>query len=309
MTRFPGPFLQGRNNNRMSAKKLKTDLAYMLFLLPALILFTLFFITPFLSSIYYSFTDLYGYNQEIRFIGLSNYTRALADGDFLAILAVTLKFTIFVVIIGNLISLILALIVDSSIPGRNVLRTVFFLPNLMSLIIVGFVWTFLYGDVYRSIISLLGNPDYLQISWLGNTDLAIFSIGLVAIWQSAGYSMIIYLAGLQNISNDLLESATIDGASYWKVLLHIKLPLLSPIIIMNLILATTSSLKAFDYPMAMTSGGPGIATTTVALYIYNTGFKSLQTGYGTAISVILFLIIALITAFLIKFQHIREGKI
>ncbi|HHW00251.1 MAG TPA: sugar ABC transporter permease [Clostridiaceae bacterium] len=234
---------------------------------------------------------------------------AFRDENFLTSLTVTLKYALFVVIIGNIVSLALALLLDTNIPGKSVLRTVFFLPNVMSLIIVGFVWTFIYGDVYRSFMEILGNPEYLQISWLGNTSIAIYSIGITAIWQSAGYAMIIYIAGLQNISTDIIEAAYIDGASAREVFFRIKLPLISPVIVMNVILATTSCLKVFDFPLAMTSGGPGYATTTMALYIYTLGFNMQRTGYATAISVILFLIIAVITVFLMKFLKMREEKL
>jgi len=282
----------------------KKDWIYILFLIPAVTLFIVFFISPFIQSVYYSFTDLYGYNKDVKFIGLSNYIEAFADKNFLVTLIVTFKYSIFVMILGNLLSLLLALIVDMKIAGRNILRTIFFLPNVMSLIIVGFVWSFIYGDVSRTLSELLHLNT--SISWLGNSNIAIYSIGLTAIWQSAGYAMIIYIAGLQNISSDIIEAANIDGASGYATFFKIKLPLLSPVIVMNLILSATTCLKVFDFPLSMTSGGPGYATTTIALYIYTLGFRMLRTGYATAISIILFLIIAIITIFLMKFLNKRE---
>ena len=289
------------------SRKWKDNIAYSLFIFPALGLFALFFIIPFVRGVYYSFTDIYGYNKNINFIGLANYLEALQDETFFETILVTLKYTFFVMFLGNMFSLLLALALDTRVPGRNVLRTVFFLPNVMSLIIVGFVWTFIYGDVYRSIASVL-TPD-IHISWLGDTRIAIYSIGITAIWQSAGYAMIIYIAGLQNISPDVIEAAVIDGASARKILYRIKLPLITPVVIMNLILAATSCLKAFDFPMAMTSGGPGYATTTVALHIYTVGFKMLRTGYATALSILLFLIIALVTIILMKVQEWGEKRL
>ena len=161
----------------------------------------------------------------------------------------------------------LALLLDSNTHFKKLLRAVFFLPNLMSLIIVGFVWVFLYGNVYRSAVQAFGIPEAYQISWLGSMKLAVYSIGLTAIWQCAGYYMIIYIAGLQNISKDLLEAAAVDGANKWTVITRIKLPLLAPVVVMNVILCLASCFKAFDIPMAMTSGGPAGATTTIALQI------------------------------------------
>ena len=160
---------------------------------------------------------------------------------------------------------------------------------------MSFVFVFLYGDVYRSLIELLHIPEKAYISWLGNERLALYSMGIAAVWQCAGYYMLIYIAGLQSIPPDLIEAARIDGASAADIIFRIKLPMLSPVIIMNTILLITAGFKTFDFPMAMTSGGPAGATTTIALYIYNTGFRSNRTGYATAQSVLLFLIICTIT--------------
>lgn len=285
-------------------------MAYLFFILPALLLFTAFFIVPFFRSFALSFTDAFGFRKDIHFIGLDNFVEALSrDTHFMTCLWVTVRYTVFVVIAGNLFSLALALMLDTRLPGRNALRTVFFLPNVMSLIIVGFVWTFLYGDVYRTLVHVLGDPVWLKISWLGNTDLAVFSIGLTAIWQSAGYAMIIYIAGLQGIPAELIEAAHIDGAGEWDILTKIKLPLIAPVVLMNLILATTTCLKAFDFPYAMTSGGPGYATTTLALYIYTLNFSMHRTGYATAVSMILFFLIAIVTVFMMKDMKLREDKI
>lgn len=291
------------------SKKTEKNATFIAFILPASILYLAFFIVPFARSIFYSFTNAYGYNTHIRFIGIENYLEAFTDKNLLTCFWVTIKYTIFVSVLGNLLSLLLAIILDSKITGKGILRTIFFLPNVMSLIIVGFIWTFMYGDVFRSIINLFGNPEMLQISWLGNTSIAIFSIGLTAIWQSAGYSMIIYVAGLQNVPLDVIEAASIDGAKAKNIFWNIKLPLIVPVIIMNLVLSVTSCLKAFDFPVAMTGGGPGYATTTLALYIYTTGFKTQRTGYATAISVLLFLVIALFTAGLMKYLKSREEKL
>ena len=160
----------------------------------------------------------------------------------------------------------------------------------------------------RSAVQAFGIPEAYQISWLGSMKLAVYSIGLTAIWQCAGYYMIIYIAGLQNISKDLLEAAAVDGANKWTVITRIKLPLLAPVVVMNVILCLASCFKAFDIPMAMTSGGPAGATTTIALQIYNTGFSSNRTGYATAQSIILFLIISAITAAVYLFQGRKDAS-
>lgn len=290
----------------MQKTKLKRSGIYFAFIVPAIAFFVTFFIIPFFQSLWLSFTDAYGYNPTVNFIGLKNYAEALSNQSFRKALWVTLKYTVFVTVFANLVALGLAFMLDGNVHFKKLFRAIFFVPNLMSLIIVSFVWVFLYGSVYRSFVELIGIPEVFQISWLGDPDMALISMGITAIWQCAGYYMLIYIAGLQNIPRDLLEVAAIDGASPWKIITKIKLPLLAPVIFMNAILLVTSCFKTFDIPMAMTSGGPAGATTTIALQIYNSGFRSNRTGYATAQSVILFLIICAITAVMYIVQNRKE---
>lgn len=290
----------------MHKVKLRQNAAYSAFILPAAAVFAAFFIFPFFKSIWLSLTDAYGYRQDINFIGLKNYAEALSNKAFLSSLWVTVKYTALVTVAANVVALLLAFLLDGSTRFKKPFRTIFFLPNLMSLIIVGFVWVFLYGGVYRSFADLIGLPEALRVSWLG-PDMALISIAATAVWQCAGYYMLIYIAGLQSISGEVIEAARIDGAGTWDIIRHIKLPLLAPVIFMNTLLLVTSCFKTFDIPMAMTSGGPAGATTTIALQIYNTGFRANRTGYATAQSVILFLIICAITAALYIFQN-RRGE-
>ena len=285
----------------------RQNAVYISFIIPAAAFFIVFFIFPFAKSLWLSFTDAYGYKPERHFIGFNNYKEALSNPNFRGALWVTVKYTVFVTVVANLVALGLALLLDGNVRFKKLFRAIFFLPNLMSLIIVSFVWVFLYGSVYHSIVEILNIPDAFQISWLGNRSLALYSMGITAVWQCAGYYMLIYIAGLQNIGLELIEAAEMDGAGKWAVIRHVKLPLLAPVIAMNSILLMTSCFKTFDIPMAMTSGGPAGATTTIALQIYNTGFRSNRTGYATAQSVILFLIISILTALMYWYQN-RKGE-
>ena len=284
----------------------KQNVTYLAFILPAAAFFIAFFLYPFFRSLWLSFTDAYGYKQQIHFIGLKNYQEALRNPNFKNALWVTVKYTLFVTVAANLVALGLALLLDGNVHFKKLFRAVFFLPNLMSLIIVSFVWVFLYGDVYRSFVELLQIPKTLQISWLGNPDMALISMGITAVWQCAGYYMLIYIAGLQSVPQELIEAAQIDGGSARQIITHIKLPMLRPVIFMNTLLLITACFKTFDIPMAMTSGGPAGATTTIALQIYNTGFRANRTGYATAQSVILFLIICAVTAVLYIVQSCNK---
>lgn len=291
----------------MASWRKKQNLSYMFFIIPALIFFVVFFVQPFINSLWLSFTDAYGYNPTSNFVGLKNYVEALTNKNFKNALWVTFKYAVFVTLTSNVVSLALAFLLDSNVHMKKLFRAIFFLPNLMSLIIVSFVWVFMYGSVYRSVVNLLNIPEAYQISWLGSMKMAVFSIGITAVWQCAGYYMLIYIAGLQNISQEVIEAAEVDGASKWDIIKSIKLPLLAPVVGMNTLLLLTSCFKAFDIPMAMTSGGPAGATTTIALYIYNTGFSSNRTGYATAQSVILFLIILVLTSVVYYFQNRKDG--
>ena len=284
----------------------KQNVTYLAFILPAAAFFIAFFLYPFFRSLWLSFTDAYGYKQQIHFIGLKNYQEALRNPNFKNALWVTVKYTLFVTVAANLVALGLALLLDGNVHFKKLFRAVFFLPNLMSLIIVSFVWVFLYGDVYRSFVELLQIPKTLQIRWLGNPDMALISMGITAVWQCAGYYMLIYIAGLQSVPQELIEAAQIDGGSAQQIITHIKLPMLRPVMFMNTLLLITACFKTFDIPMAMTSGGPAGATTTIALQIYNTGFRANRTGYATAQSVILFLIICAVTAVLYIVQSCNQ---
>lgn len=290
----------------MTCKKFKYNFPYIIFLIPALASFVLFFISPFLSSLWTAMTDTYGYNAEYHFIGFANFARALSNKDFINAIGVTVRYTFFVSVFANITALALSFLLDGNCHLKKIFRAIYFLPNLMSLVIVSFVWTFLYGNVYRSFVDWANIPDSFQISWLGNVKQAIYSIGITAIWQCTGYYMLIYIAALQNISKDLLEAASIDGASKLMIIWKIKLPMLLPTIAINTILLVTAGFKTYDIPMAMASGGPAGATTTIALQIYNSGFRSNQTGYASAQSVILFLIISVVSTILYILQNRNE---
>ncbi|WP_059049162.1 carbohydrate ABC transporter permease [Paenibacillus senegalimassiliensis] len=285
------------------------NMFYFLILLPALLLFTIFFIIPVVQSLALSFTDAYGMRPNYKFIGLDNYIAAFKDRSFIDTISATLKFTITAVILGNVVSLILALLLDTKIRARSFLRSIFFIPNVMSLLVVGYVWSFVYSDALPDLFAALQLPASWQASILGNPDIVIYALAVTAVWNVAGYYMIIYLAALQGISEDLMEAAKIDGARTSDILFKIKLPLISPIIVMCLILSTAAHIKIFELPFTMTSGGPAGSSMTMVLKIYNTAFSANQTGLATAQSTIFFLLIAGITLILTRLMKSREEKI
>ena len=191
----------------------------MALLMPAIILFVVFFIVPVVQSMWLSFTDSYGMKTTYNFVGWKNYLEAFTDKTFTKTIGVTLKYALITVVIGNLLSLLLALLLDSRIRCKAVLRTFFFVPNMMSLLVVGYIWCFIYQQVLPDVFAALGMKS---IALLGNKNTVIPALAAAGIWNCAGYYMVIYIAALQGISDDLIEAARIDGANTRQILRHIK---------------------------------------------------------------------------------------
>jgi len=292
------PALRKRKNYAM--------LSLFLFVFPAFAAVLLSVEVPFLMSVVYSFTKWNGLDRVPEFIALENYKELLFDDSIMRnALAFTLKQSILVVIFTNVIALLLALILDGEIRGKSALRAAFYIPNIVSLVVIGYIWRFIISRGYDSLYQFIPLP-FLKLSWLGDPNLAFFSIFVVAVWQSIGFYMVIYIAGLQVIPRDILEAAMIDGAGAIPRFFRVTFPLLMPSITVAVFHSVSSSLKSFDVIFSLTAGGPGNSTTPVALDIYRTAFVFSRFGYGTAKSVILFLLILLITFFQVRFFKKQE---
>ncbi|SHO51770.1 carbohydrate ABC transporter permease [Anaerocolumna xylanovorans] len=287
-------------------KKMKTNLFYGLLLLPALVLFVLFFIIPVAQSTWLSFTDSFGMKSTYHFIGLDNYKEALRDLSFRKTIGATSKYALISVVVGNILSLILALILDSKLRLKNSLRAVFFIPNIMSLLVVGYIWNFVYTSVFPDVLEGLGMKSF---AILGSKTLVIPALAIVGIWNAAGYYMVIYIAALQGISEDLIEAAKIDGAGTLRLLFNIRLPLIASTVFTCLILSIAAHMKVFELPYTMTSGGPVGESTTMVYKIYTTAFNANRNGYASAQSIIMFIIIAAITLILNYIMKKREEKL
>lgn len=284
----------------------KQNTFYMALLMPAIILFVVFFIVPVVQSMWLSFTDSYGMKTTYNFVGWKNYLEAFTDKTFTKTIGVTLKYALITVVIGNLLSLLLALLLDSSIKCKAVLRTFFFVPNMMSLLVVGYIWCFIYQQVLPDVFAALGMKS---IALLGNKNTVIPALAAAGIWNCAGYYMVIYIAALQGISDDLIEAARIDGANTRQILRHIKLPLISPTIITCLILSVAAHMKVFELPYTMTSGGPVGSSATMVYKIYMTAFNANRNGYASAQAMILFIIIGGISLGLNLLMRKREERL
>lgn len=284
------------------------NVAFFTFVIPALILFGVFFIYPSVGSIYYSFTDWHGLDKNISFIGMQNYLEIFHDKALYASMKNTFILTGIVTVIQNTIGLILALALHRNIKTKNVLRTVFFLPSIFSTLAIGFVWSYIYNPIDGILNLFLSKAglSFLTCDWLGDPRLALFSIIIIGLWQSSGYSMVIFLAGLDSIPDTYYEASQIDGAGPFQKFINITFPLIGPAITVNVLLAVIGCMKTFDIIYATTGGGPGYATETFASMLFTTAFKNGEYGYGTAVAVVLFLMILLISQVLGEFLRKRE---
>ena len=279
------------------------------FTLPAFIAILLSVEVPFVMSIFYSFTKWNGLDKVPEFIGLANYVEALTnDPDMIQALFFTLTLSIFTVVLTNALALLIAVLLDSNIKGKNPLRVAFYAPNIISMIVIGYIWRFIFSKGFDSFYELTNSPLFM-LSWLGDADMAFISVVLVSVWQALGFYMVIYIAGLQTVPGELIEAAMIDGATAVSRFFRITLPLIMPSITVAVFYSLSNGLKAFDVIFSLTNGGPGNATAPIALDIYKTAFIISRFGYGTAKSVILFLLILLLTFFQVKMFKSREVEV
>jgi raffinose/stachyose/melibiose transport system permease protein len=270
-----------------------------IFVLPTLAAFIIGFIVPFGEGIYLSFCKFITV-QNASWVGLGNYFRAFQDASFSHSFWFTVAFAVVSTVLINVLAFLIALVLTRSIRGTNVFRTIFFMPNLIGGIVLGYIWQIL----INSLLSNLAKPLLALNSTAGYWGLIVLMC-----WQQIGYMMIIYIAGLQNVPPELLEAAEIDGASSWKTLWKIKIPLVMPSITICLFLTITNSFKLFDQNLALTAGEPAHATEMLALNIYNTfyGRSGPQwKGIGQAKAVIFFLLVVAIGLIQLRQTRSRE---
>ena len=282
-----------------------------MFLIPAMAFFLVFWIFPILQLFYYSITNFNGINYDFDFVGLKNYIKIFENGTLINATKNTLIYTVIMVVASNLIGLAIAMLLNMRIRGKGIFRTCAYFPALFSAIVVGFIWSYVYmpsSGMIASIMNLLG-LDGSAFNPLGNFKSALIAIAIVEVWKGFGTTMIIYLAGLQTVDESLLEAGRIDGCTEWQLIRKVKLPLISSTITINVILNVIAGLKAFDYSFIMTNGGPGKSTKTLMFQIYEMAFDDQKMGRASALSVMSFLIIILITVFMLYFLNKREVEL
>jgi alpha-1,4-digalacturonate transport system permease protein len=273
----------------------------------AIVLFCLFFVWPGALAVMYSFTDYRGVGSRFNFIGFQNYTRLFADDAFYASLGRTLLYTLLAVPAHYVVSLAVAVLLTSTLAkGKTSARVVFFLPWLISPIVAGVIWRWLFGENFGLVNYLIEALGGEGIRWETDATAALLLIVIVGTWGSTAFNMLLFIAAIRNIPRSYLEAAEIDGASSWQRFRRITLPLLAPTSFMVILLTTIGSMKEFAMIQALNGGGPGTQNMFIVQYIYRTGFERANIGYASAASMILMLILVVIALIQLRFDRNRD---
>ena len=283
----------------------KSKKGFFLFMAPALLAFTLVQLIPTVMGISYSFTDWNGISKAKHFVGLQNYITILtSDLSFRNAFIFTFLFSVCAVILVNLIGFILAILVTQRIKGVNLLRGIFFMPNLIGGILLGFTWQFIFVQGFDAIGKKLG-VLWLR-GWLTDQKTGFFGLLIVVTWQLSGYMMMIYIAQLQNIPEEVMEAAELDNAVGWNRMRYIILPLMMPAFTIGLFLSISNAFKLFDQNLSLTAGGPVNSTQMLALNIYATAFGENRFGLAQAKAVIFMIVVMVISVIQLSITKRRE---
>ena len=280
---------------------------FCMFALPGMFCFFAVVIIPFLYGVYLTFTDWDGVSSEKNFIWFENFKGVIRDGEFWTSLLLTFKYVILVVVLVNVIAFVIAYLLTRGMKGQNFFRAGFFTPNLIGGIVLGYIWQFVFSRVFVSIGESTG-WGLFEASWLSDPDLAFAALVLVTVWQLSGYMILIYVAGFMGLSEDIMEAASIDGASGWMKMRKIVLPLMMSSITICLFLTLSKAFMVYDVNLSLTSGGPYGTTQMAAMHVYEKAFTSRQFGVGQAEALILFIVVACISGlqvYLTKKQEVE----
>ncbi|WP_034264819.1 carbohydrate ABC transporter permease [Actinospica robiniae] len=300
-----GPAVPADARRSARAKRRRRRTVPFYFIVPAALLYGFVVLWSSIQGVGFAFTDWNGLDPHKNFVGLAQFTKVFHDQKALSALGHSLLLALGITVAQNLLGLLLALGVNSRIKSRNVLRVFLFAPAVVTPVAAAFVWQYLLtpNGVVNELLRSVGLGS-LQQDWFGNPHIALLSIGLIVVWEFSGYSMVIFLAGLQGVPEAVIEASLVDGAGPFRRFWHVVRPELAPAITINLMLSVISSLKLFDQVQVTTGGGPGAATETLSTQIYKNVFQFNEYGYGIALAVVLTVCVALISAF----QHWALNK-
>ncbi|REJ12577.1 MAG: sugar ABC transporter permease [Paenibacillaceae bacterium] len=281
---------------------------YLVFLVPILVVYSLFTIYPLLKAFFLSFTNFDGYSKAYDFVGLKNYMRIFADDALLSAISFTLFFTFAKALLVTVLAIPLAMILDRKFLTRNLHRAVFFFPSIPSGLLLAYIWGFILAPIGSGVMNTILREVFGigPQPWLADPLLAKLSTVVVATWAITGWHAILYLAFLQSIPKEYYEAAAIDGASRLQQVRHITLPLLAPAMTISVMLLLTGGLKVFEIPFALTKGGPGYETYTITQVIVLRGITETQYGLASAMSIVFFLIVLSIAIFQVTIMQRRE---
>ena len=292
---------------RKSKKMSDRQKTYILMVIPALLLFVAFNTIPLITGAMYSFTNYRGYGSY-EFVGLRNYIDLFTDSRVGNSYLFTFKYAIAGTILVNLLSLLLALGLNSKIKCKSLLRGVYFLPNILGGLIIGYIFSFIFTYIIPAIGSAL-HLGFLENSILANEKYAWIGVLIVGVWQAVAMNTIIYISGLQTIPGDIYEAGMIDGAGKWQTFKSLTLPMLMPFVSTNLILSTKNMLMVFDQIMALTKGGPAQSTESISYLIYKIGMDGGQFGFQSANAVVFFVVIVTISIFQMAVTNKKEEQL
>lgn len=286
--------------------KVKTKHIMNLFYIPALLLFIAFVVYPFTQGIRISFTNWNGYSQNYKYIGIDNYIRFFKDKNVLLAFTNTIVYGFGSTIIQNVLGLAYALFLNAKFKGQSVVRAVIYMPVMIASLIMGYIMYFLVqydGGAINDILALFGKSP---VDWMSQGPRAVLIMTFINILQFVGISMVIYLAGLQNISEMYYEAASIDGVNAWGQFKYITLPLLMPAISSAVVLNLIGGLKLFDIIMALTAGGPGYSTHSLSTMVTNMYFRGQHAGYSATIGIFTFIFIMIVSNIIVRYFDKRE---
>lgn len=276
-------------------------------LIPILILFFCFNTLPLIKGFYYGLTNFRGYGNY-DFVGLRNFAELFQDARVGKSYLFTFKYAIVMTIAVNVISLILALGLNSNIRGKNALRGIYFVPNILGGLVVGYIFSFIFTYILPAIGEATGN-QFLSNSLLGSTRWAWVAIVIVGAWQGIAMNTIIYISGLQTVPEEVYEAGMLDGATGWKKFKNITLPLIMPFVSINMVLCMKNAMMVFDQIMALTKGGPSQSTESISYLIYNNGMSGGQFGFQSANAFVFFIVIVVISLLQTKFLGSKEEQL
>ncbi|MEX2443608.1 MAG: sugar ABC transporter permease [Alkalispirochaeta sp.] len=288
----------------------KSPVQVLWFVAPALVFYLAFVLVPAVGGVWYGLTNWNLLNPSYRFVGLANYVEALTeDLHFLNSVLFTLKYVGSMVLLQNVLALVLAVLVEGRTRGRVTFRTILFMPNMISMVIAGFMWLFIFTQVLPNLAE--NNVfSFLDRQWIGDPRWSFYAILIVSLWAGVGYLMVIYIAALQGVPVQLKEAAAIDGASRFRLFRSVVLPMILPSVTIGVFLSLNMSFKVFEVVYALTGGGPGRATQVIALNIFEEAFNmSNRYGYASAKATLLFALVFAITLVQLRVMKSREVQL